>query len=134
MPINRNKVNLLKCLVCDLQFATLIPKKINFTPLIKGEIVEVTATCMVCKNCQSTFMNTAQMNVMRRLVADTYRENHNLLTSIQITYHREELGMSQSAFARYLGVGKTSVRRWESYYIQSASKDNLIRLKCDKSH
>jgi DNA-binding transcriptional regulator YiaG len=76
-------------------------------------------------------MTTDQMNNFRRICADTYREKHGLLTSSQIITYREELGMSQSMFARYLSVGEASIKRWETYYVQDASQDELMRLKCD---
>jgi len=121
----------MKCLKCNkTQF---IEQKIRFTPEIKGETLEVIAACMVCKHCQTPLMNTNQMSALRHASADKYRENHNLLTSSQITTYREELGMSQSAFARYLGVGEASIKRWETYFIQDTSQDELIRLKCDEA-
>lgn len=121
----------MKCLKCDkTQF---IEQKVRFTPEIKGETLEVIVPCTVCKNCQTPLMNTQQMSVLRRASVDKYKENHHLLTSSQIIAYREELGMSQSAFARYLGAGEASIKRWETYYIQDASQDELIRLKCDEA-
>jgi DNA-binding XRE family transcriptional regulator/uncharacterized phage-associated protein len=78
-------------------------------------------------------MTTEQMNSFRKISADSYREKHALLTSSQIIAYREELGMSQSAFARYLSVGEASIKRWETYYVQDTSQDELIRLKCDNA-
>lgn len=125
------KEEIMKCLKCNkTQF---IEQKVRFTPEIKGETLEVLVPCMVCENCESPFMDTKQMSVLRRYSADKYKENHNLLTSSQIIAYREELRMSQSVFARYLGVGEASVKRWETYYIQDTSQNELIRLKCDES-
>ncbi|MDJ0651438.1 MAG: DUF4065 domain-containing protein [Simkaniaceae bacterium] len=121
----------MKCLQCDK--AHFVEQKVRFNPEIKGETVEVIAPCMVCKNCQTPLMNTKQMNVLRRASADKYRENHKLLTSSQIIAYRKELGMSQTAFARYLGVGEASIKRWETYFIQDSSQDKLMRLKCDEA-
>lgn len=121
----------MKCLQCDKTL--FVEQKVRFNPEIKGEVLDVVVPCMVCKNCQTPFMNTEQMNILRRASADKYRENHSLLTSSQIVAYREELGMSQSAFARYLGVGEASVKRWETYFIQDTSQDELIRLKCDEA-
>jgi hypothetical protein len=79
-------------------------------------------------------MDANQMNLLRRAAADKYRERHGLLTSAQIIGYRESLGLSQSAFASYLKVGEASVKRWETYYIQDASQDENIRLKCDEAY
>ena len=39
--------------------------------------------------------------------------------------------MSQRDFAKYLGVGEASVKRWEAGHIQDESSDRLIRMKTD---
>lgn len=103
----------------------------NFTPRVKNEEVEVTAQCYVCKECGMPDMDSNQMNAFRRAAADTYRENNNLYTSQQILQFRETLGLSQQLFAEYLGVGQASVKRWETYYVQDVSQNQLIQLKCD---
>jgi len=121
----------MKCLKCDKTEFT--EQKVRFNPDIKGETLEVIAPCMVCDNCQSQLMTTEQMSILRRVSADKYRENHGLLTSSQVIAYRQKLGMSQSAFARYIGSGEASIKRWETYYIQDESQDQLIRLKCDEA-
>jgi hypothetical protein len=65
------------------------------------------------------------------MASDVYREKNELLTSKQIIQYRENLDMSRLSFANYLKVGEASVKRWESFYIQESSQDNLIRVKCD---
>jgi len=121
----------MKCLKCNnSQFDE---QNVRFNPEVKGEFVEVIVSCKVCKKCNSPFMDTEQMNVLRRAAADKYRKSHNLLMSSQIITYREELGMSQSAFARYLNVGEASIKRWETYYIQDIGQDEHIRIKCDEA-
>lgn len=106
----------------------------NFTPRVKNVEVEVTAQCYVCNECGMPDMDNNQMNVFRRAAADTYRENNNLYTSQQIIQFRENLGLSQQLFAEYLGVGQASVKRWETYYVQDVSQNQLIQIKCDIEH
>jgi hypothetical protein len=79
-------------------------------------------------------MDGEQMNALRRSAADTYRKQHNLLTSVEIIQYRASLGMSQSAFANYLKVGDASIKRWETYYVQDVVQDDHIRLKCDEAY
>jgi hypothetical protein len=62
----------MKCLKCNN--SQLTEQKIRFGPEIKGEIVEVIVPCNICKNCNTPFMDTAQMNVLRRTAADKCRE------------------------------------------------------------
>ena len=118
----------MKCLKCKNE--EFIEQKIRFKPSIKGEIVEVIVPCMTCTKCHSPLMNSEQMNILRKAAADKYKELHGLLTSSQIITYRKQLKMSQSAFADYLNVGEASIKRWETYYIQDASQDELIKLKC----
>ena len=125
------RVKIMKCLKCNK--AGFTEQNVRFTPEIKGEELEVIAPCMVCDNCQTQLMTTEQMSILRRSSADKYKENHNLLTSSQIIAYRKELGMSQAEFAHYVGSGEASIKRWETYYIQDASQDELIRIKCDEA-
>lgn len=120
----------MKCLECNSE--QFIEKNSRFTPEIKGEVIEVIVPCMMCKKCGYQLMDTAQMNILRRAAADKYRQLHGLLDASQIVAYREGLGMSQSAFARYLNVGEASIKRWETYYVQDSSQDQLMRLKCDE--
>jgi len=119
----------MKCLKCNND--QFVEEKVRFTLSIKEEEIEVVVPCMTCAKCHSPLMNTEQMNILRKTASDKYKELHDLLTSSQIVAYREELGMSQASFARYLSVGEASIKRWETYYIQDASQDELIRLKCD---
>jgi len=122
----------MKCLNCSND--SFVQQQVKFNPEIKGQVVEIILPCKVCEKCKYPFIDTEQMNNMRRAAADKYRELNNLLTSQQIIHYRETLGMSQTAFARYLNVGEASVKRWETYYIQDASQDDHIRLKCDTAY
>jgi putative zinc finger/helix-turn-helix YgiT family protein len=121
----------MKCLKCSN--SEFLEQNVRFDPEVKGEVVEVIAPCKVCKNCKAPFMDSEQMDVLRRAAADKYRHIHGLLTSSQIIAYREALGMPQSAFARYLRVGEASIKRWETYYVQDAGQDEHIRLKCDEA-
>ena len=66
-----------------------------------------------------------------RLAADVYRRKHSLLTSEDIRERRERVNMAQEEFARYLGVGSASVKRWEVGQVQDRAMDNLIRVYTD---
>ena len=74
---------------------------------------------------------TEKMGEFSLRVADKYRATHELLTSSQIKDRRLELGMSQEQFANYLGVGSSSVKRWELGQIQDRAMNTLMMLKTD---
>jgi DNA-binding transcriptional regulator YiaG len=88
----------------------------------------------VCTACSAPLMDSQQMNHLRRAAADQYRRMHHLLTSDEIIKFRQDLDMSQIAFANYLKVGEASVKRWETYYVQDVVQDENIRLKCDEAY
>lgn len=122
----------MKCLNCDCEkFET---RKTRFNPEIKGEKIEVVVPALICTKCHTPLMDGEQMNLLRKISADTYRKKNNLLTSEEIIKYRALLGMSQTAFANYLKVGEASIKRWETYYVQDVVQDDHIRLKCDEAY
>jgi transcriptional regulator with XRE-family HTH domain len=64
-----------------------------------------------------------------RLLSDSYRYVHGLLTSEEIRSRRQHLNMSQQEFAGHLGVGIASVKRWEMGKIQDADSNRRILEK-----
>lgn len=121
----------MKCLECKND--KFRQSKARFHPTVKDEQVDVLVDATVCTKCGKALMDDAQMDGLRRAGADAYREKYKLLTSRQIADYRQRLGMSQREFAEHLGVGEASIKRWETYYVQDKSQDNLIRLKCDET-
>jgi len=119
----------MQCLQCN--GTDFIVQKTRLSSMVKHQIVEVIIPCEVCKNCHTPLMDAGQMNLLRKAASDKYRQDHGLLSSEQIIAYRKSLNLSQPAFAHHLNVGEASVRRWESYYIQDASQDDHIRIKCD---
>ena len=67
-----------------------------------------------------------------RLLADKYRQDHGLLTSVEIRSRRKRLGMTQEEFARHLGVGIASVKRWEMGKIQDQRSNECIIWKTEQ--
>jgi putative zinc finger/helix-turn-helix YgiT family protein len=96
----------------------------------RGETVWVKTPVMVCKNCGWQTLAEGQLDELGRRTADAYRKKHGLLTSAQIKAMRESLDMTQRQFAEFLRVGEASVKRWETWFVQDASSDELIRVKC----
>lgn len=122
----------MKCCKCSGEFFE--QRIVRFTPTIKKEIVEIIVPSNICLACNSPLLSTEQVNFFRKAAVDKFRESHGLLTSKDIIALREIFGLSQRAFAEYLGVGEASIKRWETYYVQDASQDDHIRLKCDLSY
>lgn len=96
-----------------------------------GESFELISDALVCPNCGFKTLPAEKMGEFALRVADAYRQKHGLLTSSQIKDRRLDLGMSQQQFASYVGVGSSSVKRWELGYIQDKAMNDLILLKTD---
>jgi putative zinc finger/helix-turn-helix YgiT family protein len=114
----------IRCINCgqtDLQSAT-----VNLPGTVRGESYTAKMPGLACPNCGFQTIKGTEMAEFGRLLADQYRAKHGLLTSEQIWSRRTRLGMTQDAFARYLGVGVASVKRWEMGKIQDQRNNDLI--------
>jgi HTH-type transcriptional regulator/antitoxin MqsA len=98
---------------------------------VRGEKQTVECHATVCDRCGFYCFSDRDSIEYGLKVADAYRRKHGLLMGQEIKHLRERLGMSQLAFAEYLGVGSASVKRWEGGLIQDEAMDRLIRLKTD---
>jgi putative zinc finger/helix-turn-helix YgiT family protein len=99
--------------------------------LVRNEELAVETPVSVCCSCGWQTLARGQTDELRKRAADAYRRKHGLLTSAEIVSRRAGLEMSQAEFATYLRVGEASIKRWETWQIQDASSDELIRIKTD---
>ena len=120
------------CLQCENE--KFENKKVKVEQLFKGQAFDVVVPAMVCSNCGFNQFDDEQANYLRKITVDTYKTRNKLLTSDEIKKYRENLNMSQAQFAEYLGVGAASIKRWETYFVQDKSQDDLIRIKCDPNY
>ena len=103
----------------------------NVEQTFRGEDFEVKTRVMECRKCAFRLVAPGQTDELVRAVADSYRQNHDLLTSDEIRKRRAALNLSQASFAKKLNVGVASVKRWEKGFVQDRSNDRLIRLTTD---
>ena len=120
------------CLSCDS--ANIRDIRVKCEGKIKDELLDVIANKMVCDDCGESFLNEEQMSSFRRILADAYRQKHGLLTSSEIKAYRKKLGLNQIDFARLIGAGDSSIKRWESNRVQDKVYDMIIRSRCDPSY
>lgn len=116
------------CLNCDNEGFS--PGEAEVPQEFKGETLMVKTPVVICTNCGWHTVGNDQIDELRRRTADAYRKHHNLLTSAQIKALRHSLRMTQRQFADFLRVGEASVKRWETWLVQDASSDELMRVKC----
>jgi putative zinc finger/helix-turn-helix YgiT family protein len=86
-----------------------------------------------CPNCGYSTVDSQSMAELGRLAADEYRRAHGLLTSDEIVALREYFDESQEAFAKRVGVGSASIKRWELGKIQDKVYDDLIRERTKRT-
>lgn len=122
----------MECLACDNQ--NMSEQKLRFEGKLKGETLEFLAPAFKCSDCGEVLSTVEHKKIGLVALADAYRKKHGLLTSAQIRGFRESLGMSQDQFAKFLGAGVASVKRWESNTVQDSSNNELIKLKCDPNY
>jgi putative zinc finger/helix-turn-helix YgiT family protein len=116
------------CLNCDNEHFAAGEAEVKQE--FKGETLMVKSHVMLCQSCGWQTVGNDQIDELRKRTADTYRKKHGLLTTAQIRAMREALGMNQPEFADFLRVGVASVKRWETWLVQEAGNDELIRVKC----
>ena len=78
-----------------------------------------------CKNCGAIVMDDRANDQ----ITDALRRQIGLLTPEQIRRNRESLGLKLRDFAARLGVGESTISRWETgAQIQQRPLDTLMRL------
>lgn len=112
----------------------MMARTAEVTGEVRGEKLTVEVEATVCDRCGFQVLTEEQSAAYTVKISDAYREQHGLLTSLQLKRIRERLGMTQKEFAKYLKVGIASVKRWEAGLIQDEAMDELIRLKTDLVH
>jgi putative zinc finger/helix-turn-helix YgiT family protein len=87
------------------------------------DVPELRVPC--CKNCGAMVFDDAANDQ----ITDALRRLVGLLPPDRIRSNRESLGLTQRDFANLLGVGESTVSRWETgSQIQQRSLDRLMRL------
>lgn len=95
---------------------------------VRGEDIEIFSKVTYCKDCGTKVWNPEHDNNNLKLAYNLYRKKHNLLTPEEIIAIRERYGISQTTFAKVLGLGEKTIARYENGSIQDAAQNNLILL------
>lgn len=98
----------------------------------RGETFVVHGDIEVCQHCRWRKVTDEQAEMLARHTVDAYRRKHGLLTEDEIRALRKQLGMSQVAFARFVGVSPVAVKRWETGQVQEAIYDRAMRERCQR--
>lgn len=80
--------------------------------------------------CEETDDLTATEEMIRTndiSMKDAYREQKGLMTSREIKVLRDRYQISQTDFSMVLGWGGKTITRYESYQVQDAAHDNILK-------
>lgn len=115
------------CPNCDFEVSSTV-RTISETYPVKGEDITIDAHVRFCDCCGNDLWDE-QLDTQNLLDAFAkYREKHDLMQPSDIRVTREKYGLSQTAFARILGLGDKTITRYENGSIADAAQNNLIML------
>jgi putative zinc finger/helix-turn-helix YgiT family protein len=126
---DEKQMNNLDCVQCP--DGKLVEQVVEISGERNGEKFTVRVPGIACPKCGFSTIDNKQSTKFTQAVSDAYRSAHGLLTSSDLKSLRQKMEMNQLDFARYLGVGPASLKRWECGQIQDKAMDELIRLKTD---
>lgn len=95
---------------------------------VRGEETEIQAKVTYCKHCGEQIWNEEFEEENLKAAFSKYREKHELLQPEEIKAIREKYDLSQTLFAKILGLGEKTITRYENGSIQDAAQNNLIEL------
>lgn len=95
---------------------------------VKGVEIEIDAPAMICSKCGEIVFNRELDEASLQIAYTKYRDKMQLLQPAQIKAIREKYGLSQTAFAKVLGLGEKTIARYETGSIQDEAQNNLLLL------
>ena len=95
---------------------------------VKGENIAIKAQVSFCSECGEEVWNEELDENNLQTAYAAYRTVHGLLQPDEIRHIREKYGISQTLFARILGLGDKTITRYENGSIQDKAQNNLIAL------
>lgn len=115
------------CPNCDSEVRSVIEVTSEIYP-VKGEDITIDARVRFCAHCHTDIWDD-ELDAQNLLDAyAVYRKKHGLLSPEDIRATREKYNLSQTAFARVLGLGDKTITRYENGSIPDAAPNNLIFL------
>ena len=114
------------CPLCDGRLA--IVAEVRDVPVGK-RVVRVRDRFSRCSDCGDEFYAPGQLEATQQRAAHRIRAEDGLLMPEEIRAIRVDLGLTQQAFERLLGVGPKTVVRWERGTVfQNQATDALLRV------
>lgn len=118
------------CPRCSDWKGVIVKHEIETYP-VRGENTTVDAVVAYCNCCGEQLWVDEFDSENLRKAFDIYREKHSLLSPKEIKRIREKYSLSQTSFARILGLGDKTITRYENGSIPDSAPNNLIMLSDD---
>lgn len=118
------------CPVCNEEHEVIVTEKWETYP-VKGIDIEVQAHVCTCSVCHTEIWDAELDDENLTQAYQKYREIKGLLTPEEIKSIRQHYGLSQTAFAKVLGLGEKTIARYENGSLQDEAQNNLILLARD---
>lgn len=115
------------CPICEREVESVV-RTIQETYPVKGEDITINAHVRFCSCCNSDIWDDSLDSQNLLDAYAKYRKNHGLLHPEDIRSTREKYALSQTAFARILGLGDKTITRYENGSIPDSAPNNLIFL------
>ncbi len=114
------------CPQCD-QAQLVQSDATKLTGKYRGSAVTVEMQGLQCPNCGYATVHGRDMAAFQKAVQEAYRQKR----SAELREFRETRRLSQAAFAKLIGAGIASVKRWEAGQLPDEGSDERIRMKSD---
>ncbi len=115
------------CPVCETEKKLTYGTKVE-TLTVRGKKIRVTSKAYYCSEGKHYFYDPEDEEKKFQDAYRGYRKQEGLLQPEVIKEIREKYGLSQKAFARFLGWGEITVQRYESGALQDSAHNNLLLL------
>jgi putative zinc finger/helix-turn-helix YgiT family protein len=122
--------NMLYCSKCEKEREIEVREEKEVYP-VKGEETEILANVTYCKHCGKQIWNDEFEGENLKKAYKIYQNAHDLLLPEEIKAIREKYDLSQTLFAKILGLGEKTITRYENGSIQDAAQNVLIDLADD---
>jgi len=115
------------CPVCEVE-RDLIYGAIDEVLKVRGENIEVTSKIYYCPEGVHYFYGVTDEEEKFQIAYREYRKRKGLLQPEEIKKIREQYGLSQKSFARFLDWGDITIHRYESGAIQDTVHNDFLLL------
>lgn len=118
------------CPFCETE-GRLVRRRKSELIEIRGEVIPVEIEYYLCEACGEEFEDPKGE---RDPLADAYRQyrqRKGMVTPEEIKTFRKQYDLTQEEFSRFLGMGVTTLNRYENGALQTEAHDRILRLAMD---